>query len=348
MSSSDAFAQMLPEDQSKQNDLKEISRAGLEKLVWRIKWNQGVRYASLRYGLISHPYNLLAPDDPSANPTTTYKEEEAIRKYCQNAKVVVEIGTFEGYTGALMLKDMPSGGMLIAIDPFEALWTDGDRKFQKGSKAICNLAFKRAAAENKNDVSFEVIKQSSRDFDVSRFDKLGGIDLLFIDGDHSYDGCRADWDGFSPLVNPGGVVVIHDTGGHSKLEGPTRVAANIASRDPRFEFAEQANSMMVFSRNQRLYNLLAVFRLRSFSGNKSGQSDRAAPTSRFSVLVRSFLAFTQFENVYEPLSMTAVKKDSINAIASRIQAKRLGSLPVLSAISKLGLVGMMLRIFDDE
>ena len=37
------------------------------------------------------------------------------------------------------------------------------------------------------------------------------IDLLFIDGDHTYGGVRADFDLWSPLVRPGGLIAFHDT-----------------------------------------------------------------------------------------------------------------------------------------
>jgi Methyltransferase domain len=36
------------------------------------------------------------------------------------------------------------------------------------------------------------------------------LDVLFIDGDHSYEGVRADWEDYSPLVRPAGLVIIHD------------------------------------------------------------------------------------------------------------------------------------------
>jgi predicted O-methyltransferase YrrM len=39
---------------------------------------------------------------------------------------------------------------------------------------------------------------------------LGPYDFVFIDGDHTYDSVRADWENYSPLVVPGGVVVFHD------------------------------------------------------------------------------------------------------------------------------------------
>ena len=36
------------------------------------------------------------------------------------------------------------------------------------------------------------------------------VDLLFIDGDHAYAGVKQDWEMYSPLVRPGGLVVFHD------------------------------------------------------------------------------------------------------------------------------------------
>lgn len=38
------------------------------------------------------------------------------------------------------------------------------------------------------------------------------IDLLFIDGDHSYEGCRADVAIWLPHLKPGGLVIMHDYG----------------------------------------------------------------------------------------------------------------------------------------
>lgn len=36
------------------------------------------------------------------------------------------------------------------------------------------------------------------------------IDVLFIDGDHTYEGVKDDWENFSPFVKKGGWVVFHD------------------------------------------------------------------------------------------------------------------------------------------
>jgi len=40
------------------------------------------------------------------------------------------------------------------------------------------------------------------------------VDLLFIDGDHSYEGVKADWEMYSTLVRPGGMIVFHDIAGN--------------------------------------------------------------------------------------------------------------------------------------
>lgn len=40
------------------------------------------------------------------------------------------------------------------------------------------------------------------------------IDMLHIDGDHSYDGVRTDFEMYEPLIRPGGLVLIHDVLNH--------------------------------------------------------------------------------------------------------------------------------------
>jgi len=41
---------------------------------------------------------------------------------------------------------------------------------------------------------------------------LGGlpVDLLYVDGDHSYAGVKADVEMYGPLVRPGGLIALHD------------------------------------------------------------------------------------------------------------------------------------------
>jgi predicted O-methyltransferase YrrM len=59
----------------------------------------------------------------------------------------------------------------------------------------------------------------------------GAIRLLFVDGDHSYEGARADFERWGALVAPGGRVLFHDavdTGGYGNVyPGVARAVAEI-------------------------------------------------------------------------------------------------------------------------
>jgi predicted O-methyltransferase YrrM len=39
---------------------------------------------------------------------------------------------------------------------------------------------------------------------------VGSLDFLFIDGDHTYEGVKRDFEMYAPLVRPGGVIALHD------------------------------------------------------------------------------------------------------------------------------------------
>jgi Methyltransferase domain len=58
--------------------------------------------------------------------------------------------------------------------------------------------------------------------DPATVDRLLGlldreVDMLFIDGDHSYDGVKADYEMYSPLVRPGGLIGFHDICRHPSM-----------------------------------------------------------------------------------------------------------------------------------
>ena len=80
------------------------------------------------------------------------------------------------------------------------------------------------------------------------------IDFLFIDGDHSYEGIRADWEGWSSFVAPEGVVCLHDSRATAERPiadaGSVRYVAEVVSRDPRFETAEVVETLTVLVRKR--------------------------------------------------------------------------------------------------
>jgi predicted O-methyltransferase YrrM len=75
------------------------------------------------------------------------------------------------------------------------------------------------------------------------------LDFVFIDGDHSYVGVRADQDRWGAAVRPGGFVIHHDMTpyppGTKKLNGPQRVHSEIVKAGEPAVVA-RAGSVVVF------------------------------------------------------------------------------------------------------
>jgi predicted O-methyltransferase YrrM len=116
----------------------------------------------------------------------------------------VEIGSAQGksacYIGAALKENRR--GKLYAIDPHirtewnDTGWEDTIDIFRENISTL--------------GLSEQVVMIRSLSEDAARnWDRQ--IDLLFIDGDHSYDGVRRDWTLFVPHVKPFGIVVFHDT-----------------------------------------------------------------------------------------------------------------------------------------
>ncbi|MEO8358611.1 MAG: class I SAM-dependent methyltransferase [Vicinamibacteria bacterium] len=59
------------------------------------------------------------------------------------------------------------------------------------------------------------------------------LDFLFIDGDHSYDGVRMDYERFSPMVRAGGLIAFHDISPDSLTRGHGKSASD-SGGVPRF------------------------------------------------------------------------------------------------------------------
>ena len=71
------------------------------------------------------------------------------------------------------------------------------------------------------DQSLSLVKADSHSPETrSRVeDLLAGkkVDLLFIDGDHSYEGVKKDFEMYSPMVADGGMIAFHDIAVHTKF-----------------------------------------------------------------------------------------------------------------------------------
>jgi hypothetical protein len=131
--------------------------------------------------------------------------------------VSVEIGSFKGRStvGLAALSAHYGLGPIISIDPHSApSATDPDL----GEQTSSFDDFSRAVEESGTREHVEVHRAMSRD--VAR-GWTRPIRFLWIDGDHTYDGAKSDFEMFVPHVVEGGIVALHDT--LHEFEGPIRV-----------------------------------------------------------------------------------------------------------------------------
>jgi predicted O-methyltransferase YrrM len=125
-----------------------------------------------------------------------------------NPQAVLEIGTHRGGTLYLWTRLARPGAILISID------LPGG-KFGGGYSPFRIPIYRRFARDGQK---LHLLRADSHAGSTLMKAKglLAGnlIDLLFIDGDHSHEGVKKDWEMYSPLVRPGGLIVFHDVAGN--------------------------------------------------------------------------------------------------------------------------------------
>ena len=94
----------------------------------------------------------------------------------------------------------------------------------------------------------------ARSQDVGRAWTGPSPSLVFIDGDHSPEGCGEDWQVWHPHVRVGGAVAFHDArhgraGGTGSSPGPTRVVDELRDRTPGgWRIGAEVDDLVVFER----------------------------------------------------------------------------------------------------
>ena len=128
--------------------------------------------------------------------------------YLNQAKVIVEVGVAEAKSTDWLCRGAKlRGGKVYGYD----LWdTHGlNNQFEHWStKEKCETYL-----QSKGHTNFELTKINSRTPEFAELikSKHPSIDLAYIDGCHSYDGIKNDFDVIYPLLSESGVIVFHDT-----------------------------------------------------------------------------------------------------------------------------------------
>jgi predicted O-methyltransferase YrrM len=153
-------------------------------------------------------------------------ESALLAELARDRKTVVEIGVYEGSSAVVLAGALPADATLHLIDPFGANPTllPGWAGVEGATRRVVARAARRRGAGPR------VVWHVERSADTAaRWSEP--VDLVFIDGDHTEAGCRMDWELWSPLVAPGGVVLFHDAIGPDALPGPRAVFEDLFRAD---------------------------------------------------------------------------------------------------------------------
>lgn len=135
---------------------------------------------------------------------------EVVRK--EKPKTLVEIGTAKGGTLLLLCRVVSPEATIISIDLPQGPYGGGYpawaapfyRAFARRTQKIHLLRANSHTEETRDRLRAILNGQT--------------IDFLFIDGDHTYPGARQDFELYSPLVTPGGMIGFHDIAPNSPSE----------------------------------------------------------------------------------------------------------------------------------
>jgi predicted O-methyltransferase YrrM len=141
---------------------------------------------------------------------------------------IVEIGSFKGRSTVMLAKVASHYGFgpVVAIDPHNSdilLKTEDHPEDSSYQDFLHNID---AAGVSKH-VESRVMRSTEAAKSWNQ-----PIRVLWIDGDHSYEGAKKDLDGFLPYVEPLGVVAFHDA--LNVFPGPIRVFVEEVLRSDRF------------------------------------------------------------------------------------------------------------------
>jgi MMP 1-O-methyltransferase len=148
---------------------------------------------------------------------------------CVPAKgTIVEIGSFKGRSTVMLAKVASHYGCgpVVAIDPHNSpiLFDHQANPEASSYQDFLNNVHGAGVSEHVEPhaaYSKEVAKSWNQP-----------IRVLWIDGDHSYEGAKSDLDGFFPHLVPEGVVAFHDA--LNNFPGPIRVIVEDVLRSDRF------------------------------------------------------------------------------------------------------------------
>lgn len=183
---------------------------------------------------ILHQFHLAEP-----HSQMTEEEMNCLERHAKGKQHALEIGTYMGVTANIIAGAMSSDGKLTCVDPFEA----APGKVHPGLQMTL-----RQLKRNKLFSKVKFLRGFSTDPTIKE-QIPAGLDLILVDGDHSYAGLQNDWEIVCDKLQTGGIVCLHDTtipaAEPYKNFGSVEFYNKVIKSDSRFELIENVYSMNV-------------------------------------------------------------------------------------------------------
>jgi len=132
----------------------------------------------------------------------------------------VELGSWKGMSAAYMAVEIINSGKNIKFDCID-IWADGGY-LQDGTQDLFGVDLMNRFLENTKPVSHIINATRGDSSETAKNYADGSVDFVFIDGDHSYEGCSRDIRAWLPKVKNGGVLAGHDYGWHEPIRQSVR------------------------------------------------------------------------------------------------------------------------------
>ncbi len=152
-------------------------------------------------------------------------------------KYILEIGTASGGTMFLFTRVASEDATIISIDLPKGNFGGGYPEWKIPlfkSFALSQQKINLIRADSHDMTTLKKTKSILKD---------KRLDLLFIDGDHSYEGVKKDFEMYSPLVKKGGIIAFHDIvpGPERKVGGVHKFWTEIKRKYPSSEIVKDWN-----------------------------------------------------------------------------------------------------------
>ncbi len=166
-------------------------------------------------------------------------------------RTVLEIGTARGGTLFLWTRAAARDATIISIDLPGGL-------FGGGYPFLRSILYKNLGKDKQRIILLRRDSHDRKTLGIVR-DLLGNrlLDFLFIDGDHTYEGVKMDYEMYSPLVRPGGIIAFHDIvpGPEELVGGVPRFWKELKEKIPKDNYLE-----IVKDWNQGGYGISVLFK----------------------------------------------------------------------------------------